>query len=101
MYKALVRARISDSDGRYSNLLRLLSGYGSPAAVVLATLIIAYAAYEGEAYGHNLDEDGYELCWLQEDTFIWAFMAPVAVVMVLNLVVLLMCLRVAFQVWNT
>ncbi len=36
------------------------------------------------------------LCWLQEQTYIWAFVAPAAAALVFNLVVLVRALRVAF-----
>ncbi len=80
-------------DGRYNNLVRLLVGYGCPALVVLLTLTVAYGFNDGEAYGHDND-----LCWLQEDTFIWAFAVPAAIAIAFNIFVLARSLRVVFQV---
>jgi len=87
LHKALVKKRLTDADGRYSDLIRAIVGYGLPAVIVALTLCVAYVAFEGEAYGHGGDNGGgedNETCWLQEDTFIYTFTAPAAVVIVFN-----------------
>ncbi len=53
LYRALVRRQLSDADGRYSNLVRYLVGYGTPLVVVSITLIFAYGFLDQDAYGHT------------------------------------------------
>jgi hypothetical protein len=73
---------------RYSNLIRIMIGYGVPLTIVCLTLAIAYAAFEGDAYSHGGDEGDSAACWLQEDTFIWTFTGPAAFVIIFNFYVL-------------
>ena len=92
----MVRNKLNDIDGRYANLLRLVAGYGLPLFVVTLTLSVANTNVS-EAYGYYVAEDGtgYDLCWLTEKTFIWAFMLPAALCIAFNTAVLVRCLQVS------
>ena len=89
LYKALVHKKLSDDNGKYSNLIRYLVGYGVPLLIVTITLAVAYIVQEGSAYSHA-DDDGTEdaLCWLEEGAFIYAFVGPAAVVILVNAAIL-------------
>ena len=82
---------MSDINGKYSNLVRHVIGYGAPLLVVSITLTVAYTAFNGEAYlrpdPENPDEES--VCWLSEDTFIWAFIIPAGLVILFNILVMI------------
>ena len=91
LYQALVRKQMTDVNGKYSNLVRYVVGYGAPLVIVSITMIVAYTAFEGEAYARpdpGSPED-VAVCWLSESTFIWAFVGPAAVVIAFNFFVMI------------
>ncbi len=87
-----MRKKLTDTDGKFSNLLRLLIGYGIPTVIVSTTITVNYVTGEEEAYCQQ------ELCWLSEDAFIYAFLVPAGLAMLFNFFVLIKSLRVVFEV---
>ena len=92
---------------RYSNLLRYVFGYGVP-LVFSSTALLATKMMEDEDNSSESDNNDFEehqvegepqYCWLSEENNfnIYFFIAPVAVILLLNCVVLFLALRVANQ----
>jgi len=67
-------------------------GYGLP--LVIAAVTIVVAAVKGDLYDGYFREDA---CWL-DDNYLWAFMAPVSVVLALNTFILFKGMREAYKV---
>ncbi|CAI4228308.1 unnamed protein product [Auanema sp. JU1783] len=69
-------------------LLYYLFSYGFPAAVVAVTAGVAW---------HNYGTDTY--CWIDTTTpTIWAFIAPIIIVIIANMIFLLIALRVVLSI---
>lgn len=100
LYRALVNKRLSDDDGRYFKLLRFVIGYGISLVIVFLTLVIQFAL-DANAYEHENDEpedEGVPLCWLTENSFIWAFVGPALAVILLNFIIMLRTVKVVYRV---
>ncbi|XP_022097099.1 adhesion G protein-coupled receptor L2-like isoform X2 [Acanthaster planci] len=64
-----------------------LAGYGIPAIVVGVSAGINHSGYGTDRY-----------CWLTtDDSFIWSFTGPVAIIIAVNLVLLVVSLRIAYS----
>ncbi|XP_065332848.1 adhesion G protein-coupled receptor E5-like [Cloeon dipterum] len=85
LYRMVVR--VFDS-GRDFSKIYIYSGYGVPLVIVGITCTITT----------SLQDNGYandELCWLSTPIYIWAFMGPVVILTLINLVVLVFAMKVA------
>ncbi|XP_059089883.1 latrophilin-like protein LAT-2 [Tigriopus californicus] len=100
LYRALVNKRLSDDDGRYFKLLRFVIGYGISLVIVFLTLVIQFVLDADNAYEHENDEpeDEIALCWLRENSFIWAFVGPALAVILLNFIIMLRTVKVVYRV---
>ncbi|XP_062966051.1 adhesion G protein-coupled receptor E4-like [Cynocephalus volans] len=64
------------STGRFKKSFVYLVGYGTPAVIVAVSAIVGHKHYGTDTH-----------CWLKPDKgFIWSFMGPVAVIILVNLV---------------
>jgi len=70
--------------------MRYIVGYGLPLIVMTATLLAANAINDNDLYIHT---DGN--CWLHENSWIYCFVGPVAVVLLINTAIFIKALRVA------
>lgn len=70
-----------------------ISSYFCPLAIVSLTLGISYATGNDSAYIHGGGVEG-DLCWLQEQTYIWAFVAPASCIIAMNTFIMIKCLIV-------
>ena len=91
LFKSLQSNQLADVDStKYSNLMRYIVGYGLPLIVMTATLLAANAINDNDLYIHT---DGN--CWLHENSWIYCFVGPVAVVLLINTTIFIKALRVA------
>ena len=72
----------------------LLCRYCGPLLIVCITLGISYATGNDSAYIHDGGSAQGDLCWLQEKTFIWAFVAPAGGIIAMNMFIMVKCLMV-------
>ncbi|XP_078673398.1 uncharacterized protein LOC144912258 isoform X1 [Branchiostoma floridae x Branchiostoma belcheri] len=72
-----------------------LAGYGVPAIVIFASAIINYSRIGLDGYG-KWNERKY--CWLSvEKSFIWSFVGPMLLIILVNLGFLVMTLKVIYS----
>ena len=91
LYKSLQSNQLADVDStKYSNLMRYIVGYGLPLIVMTATLLAANALNDDGSYIHNGGS-----CWLHENSWIYCFVGPVAVVLLINTAIFIKAMRVA------
>ena len=96
MYRALVQGFSKDFDGRYTNLLRYVFGYGISLLIIAFTLGVTYALQFDNVYRHSDDKDN-DVCWLKEGLFIYAFLLPALAVIIYNTFVCFQVLRISIK----
>ena len=88
LLKTLRSNQLADTNSsKYSDLVRYLIGYGSPLILTFIPLFMSFIL--------NNDAIEYmstEYCWLHEESFIYFFIVPVAVVVVFNSYVFIVAL---------
>ena len=102
LYRQL-RASIFSSrfvPGKLQVLLTFILGYGIPICFVISLLINSY--FDGNShyirYSENPDTFGDpNLCWIDIDSILWAFIGPLIVILVLNFIIIVMVLKTAME----
>ena len=102
LYRSLQSNKLTDTDDRrYANLLRYVVGYGLPLVIMTATLLLSKVIDPtdsgDDSYIHSrsfleplaIDEYGDHAgyCWLKENSFIYCFAGPVAVILIINTII--------------
>ena len=103
LYRSLQSNKLADTDDRkYANLLRYVVGYGFPLAIMTTSLLLSKAIDPtdngDDSYIHGrsvleeiltIDEYGDHAgyCWLKENSFIYCFAGPVAVILIINTII--------------
>ena len=93
LLKTLKSNQLADTNSsKYSDLVRYLIGYGTPLILTFIPLFLSFVL--------NNDAIEYmstEYCWLHEESFIYFFIIPVAVVVVFNSYVFIVALMATRQ----
>ena len=76
-------------------------GYGVPICFVVSLLLTSH--FDGISHyiriSENPDTFGEpNLCWIDIDSMIWAFIGPLIVILVLNFIIIVMVLKTAMEV---
>jgi len=105
LYKSLKSNQLEDANStKYSDLLRYIAGYGLPLLIMTLTLLVSNMIENNDTYS-GIDQDQFLLllqdqdqyCWLTEKTFIYFFVGPVAVTLIVNIYVFFLAIRAANQ----
>ena len=75
-------------------------GYGVPIIIVSTVLLISSLTDVNHYVKENVDTEGNKeavLCWLDLDSIVWAFIFPVALMILFNLGVVIMVVNVAYH----
>ena len=93
----LYRALVIVFEGREQRKFPLyIFGYGIPAVIAIATVIIAVIKADDDSSKCN-DYCRSDACWLSDD-YLWSFIGPLAGVLLFNIVILVLGLKTAYRV---
>ena len=104
LYRSLQSNQLTDTDStKYSNLLRYVVGYGLPLGVMTVTLLLSQVLDGGDEnfmmtkrdVEGVVEDDKIGYCWLKENSFIYCFAGPVAIVLIINTLIFAKAVRVA------
>ena len=86
--------------GKLQILLTLGIGYGVPVCFVISLLLTSY--FDGISHYIRISDD-YDtagdpvLCWIDTDSMLWAFIGPLLLILLLNLLIVIMVLKTAME----